>query len=585
MSQEAQLLKLAQSMCNAFEATAKSLERFTGVLNSAKEALSALPGHVAETVGHTKSLEMAASTEQTFSSVTVQRKSFQMQADAFQGIAWSGSGGSDGFRQMATSANRAAVVVEEVSTQCTVVNSKMEQMQRESSFEKSANAATRLNKETEKAGKAQDKLNNKLKNMVKTVMGLKGGTSVYAGFAKKISNVALAPFDLPKMSTAVQSAMDRGPKSVTGSYTTANQNMQNIAAGGALSMLAAMQPAVDRFNEFLHSAEGSAVIEGISQAFGALGSVAGMVIDVLVSGAQLILDNWGTVAPVLIALAAALGISMVGSAIASMVAWVSATWPLLLIVGIIALIILAINNAGVSFAEMGQVVGEIFGWLYTRIYNVFATIWNVVASFIEFFKNVFNDPVGAVKNLFFDLFDAVLGFVEDTARAIDTLLGTDMATPIMVIRNKVNDWVTENVPENETVVERMQMKDYGETMAAWGEAGANIGKNIDEFSLSGGGLFDSLGSIENTLGGIQSDTSSLNKSVDMSQEDIKSLVDMAEQRYINNINLQTQAPVINVNGQNTGHTVADRQSIADTLTAMLVQQKASNGELSIARTT
>ena len=93
------------------------------------------------------------------------------------------------------------------------------------------------------------------------------------------------------------------------------------------------------------------------------------------------------------------------------------------------------------------------------------------------------------------------------------------------------------------------------------------------------------GDTEKYLGGIYDNTKSLDKSVDMSQEDIKSLVDMAEQRYINNINLQTQAPVINVNGQNTGHTAADRQSFAAALTTILTEQRASNSELSIARAT
>lgn len=34
----------------------------------------------------------------------------------------------------------------------------------------------------------------------------------------------------------------------------------------------------------------------------------------------------------------------------------------------------------------------------------------------------------------------------------------------------------------------------------------------------------------------------------MSDEDIKSLVDVAERRYVNNVNLTAQTPVITVNG-------------------------------------
>lgn len=61
----------------------------------------------------------------------------------------------------------------------------------------------------------------------------------------------------------------------------------------------------------------------------------------------------------------------------------------------------------------------------------------------------------------------------------------------------------------------------------------------------------------------------------MTDEDLKSLVDIAERRYVNNINLTSQAPVINVTGQNTGNTQADRMNLANTLRDILVQQVAS----------
>ena len=40
----------------------------------------------------------------------------------------------------------------------------------------------------------------------------------------------------------------------------------------------------------------------------------------------------------------------------------------------------------------------------------------------------------------------------------------------------------------------------------------------------------------------------IEKSVNMSEEDIKALVDVAERRYVNNINLTAQTPVITING-------------------------------------
>lgn len=77
------------------------------------------------------------------------------------------------------------------------------------------------------------------------------------------------------------------------------------------------------------------------------------------------------------------------------------------------------------------------------------------------------------------------------------------------------------------------------------------------------------------VGGIADSVSSIQKSVQMTDEDLKSLVDIAERRYVNNINLTSQAPVIQVTGQNTGNTQADRMNLANTLRDILVQQVAS----------
>ena len=71
----------------------------------------------------------------------------------------------------------------------------------------------------------------------------------------------------------------------------------------------------------------------------------------------------------------------------------------------------------------------------------------------------------------------------------------------------------------------------------------------------------------------------------MTQEDIKSLVDVAERRYVNNINLTSKTPVINISGQNTGHTAADRQNLANAIRDILIEESASGAVRSTARPT
>lgn len=102
------------------------------------------------------------------------------------------------------------------------------------------------------------------------------------------------------------------------------------------------------------------------------------------------------------------------------------------------------------------------------------------------------------------------------------------------------------------------------------------------------GSSSSLGAYSNIptfdqVSGIADSMSGIKKSMEMTDEDLKSLVDIAERRYVNNINLTSQAPVINITGQNTGNTPADRQNLANALRDILVQQVAAGSVQTTAR--
>ena len=101
---------------------------------------------------------------------------------------------------------------------------------------------------------------------------------------------------------------------------------------------------------------------------------------------------------------------------------------------------------------------------------------------------------------------------------------------------------------------------------------------------SAGGLYDvpSFDEMAGTLGDIGKDVKGIKKSVDLSNEDLKSLVDVATRRYVNNINLTSQTPVITINGQNTGRTKEDREALADAIALVLAEQIASGAAGTIA---
>ena len=101
---------------------------------------------------------------------------------------------------------------------------------------------------------------------------------------------------------------------------------------------------------------------------------------------------------------------------------------------------------------------------------------------------------------------------------------------------------------------------------------------------SAGGLYDvpAFDEMAGTLGDIGKDVKGIKKSVDLSNEDVKMLVDVATRRYVNNINLTSQTPVITINGQNTGRTKEDREALADAIKLVLAEQWAAGATNAIA---
>lgn len=354
----------------------------------------------------------------------------------------------------------------------------------------------------------------------------------------------------------------------------------------------AMEPAMQKLNDFLNSDLGQKMLSGLVTGLEMLGSAASWVVDLLAAGAQWVADNWDVVSVVLqfagsafLALAAI----SVASAIASAVAWAVANWPLVLLTAIIFGLIQAMYQSGMTSEEVFSKIGAGAGWLFALGYNLVAAAWDLIATFAEFFANVFDNPIAAIANLFLGLFNFIMDIVSNAAGAIDALLGSNISGAVKGFQGKVNDFVHGVFGENQVKIQRMDQVSYRETMDRFAAKGAGIGKALDNFSIDdfagkfAGAGFDysaMLGDIPGTLGGIKDDTGAIKRSVALSEEDMKLLVDMAERRYVNNINLTAQTPVINVSGQNTGNSEADAGWLADTLQRMLIEQAASHTDLS-----
>lgn len=275
------------------------------------------------------------------------------------------------------------------------------------------------------------------------------------------------------------------------------------------------------------------------------------------------------------------------------------TWVLMglaLIVGALYAGVAAYNHfTGASVSATGIIAG-VMSMLGAHVYNTVAFMYNGFAIFVNFIGNVFNNPVAAVKVLFYDMAQTVLGYLLNIANGIEGLVNKIPGVTVD-LTSGVESWINNLGAKSAAVKESsgwkeyfspMEYKDYGSAFSSGYDKGSNFFSNIfgggvgaDLGNFSAGGA--SLGDINDKLGGIGKDVGSIKKSVDMSKEDIKLMVDMATQRYVNKINLTAQTPVITVNGANTGNTEADRKAMADVMALILQEQLAAGSAKSTAR--
>ena len=247
-------------------------------------------------------------------------------------------------------------------------------------------------------------------------------------------------------------------------------------------------------------------------------------------------------------------------------------WIIILIIALIALFyaaVAAVNKfAGTSVSATGiicgafmwalSVVGNIFIALWNLVVDVFVLIYNLVATVANFIGNVFTDPIGAVCRLFFDLADTVLGILQALASAIDTIFGSNLAGAVQGWRDSLGGWVDSTFGQGEEIMAKLNAEDmklgrFDNTNAF--DMGYSFGEGIDESianfdpsslfdtNVPGAGDYADLSGYGSDLGGlggigsgvddIAGNTGAIADSMDITEEDLKYLRDIAEQEAIN----------------------------------------------------
>lgn len=349
------------------------------------------------------------------------------------------------------------------------------------------------------------------------------------------------------------------------------------------------------WNDFIRTDQGQELLGEAISLLSVMAQVGTDALSGIGSAALFVADNMDMILPILAAVglgfllvkAQAVQAALGSAAVAGihMASWAAANWPILLLVALFAGVLIAAQQFGIGMQEVGGWVGQVFGMTYAVGYNVFATLWNVIASFAEFFANVFNDPVAAIAHLFSNALDTILSMVETAAGAIDALTGSHLQGAVSGFRGKLSGWVDDTFGENAIQIKRMANLDIGATAAEWGNYGANLGSKLDNLDLDIGKLAGSFNDLDLSGGNNIDKVAKVGKvgkvdDIKLSDEDLKIYRDLAERRYMNKIELKTLAPEINVSIPESagGNLTAD--DVTDYIRKMLIEQMNSQTSVS-----
>ena len=375
------------------------------------------------------------------------------------------------------------------------------------------------------------------------------------------------------------------------------QSAQNTA-------MMAFQPVLQRLNDMANSEAFQAFLDRAITGMATLANIVLNVFDLMGAAGSFVADNWSIISPIVygvvaalavyatylgiikaleLASAAAKGVMAVAEFIhvaalaAQTGATISATaaqmglngamyacpivWIIMLIIALIAIFYAAVGAinkfAGTSVSATGLIAGA-FAMLAASVVNIFVVpTWNAIASLVNFIGNVFNDPIAAIKVLFYDMCLTVIGYIANLAHAIEDLLNKIPGVTVDITSGLDSfysglEQAQQAVKDESGWVEYMGRMDYVD-YSEWGNAGYDFGAGVEDsiknFSFSDlfgmtdipdpseyttsayqSGFQDTIG---DNIGSIAGDTGAIKDSMDITEEELKYLRDAAEQEAVN----------------------------------------------------
>ena len=370
----------------------------------------------------------------------------------------------------------------------------------------------------------------------------------------------------------------------------------------ALSMFA---PILTKINQIANSTKFQQVTTALINGLAGVANIASSVLDILISIASVIVDNWSWIQPIIMGIVAAMliynGVMLVGNTIMAVQAAVKAihtamttawsvatftataaqqglnaallacpiTWIILLIIAVIAAIYAACaavaKFTGIANSGFGVICGGImvviafFKNLGLSVANIALGIWNALGACVSNIGTAFHNVISNVQGWFYNLLSTALTVVAGICEALNKLPFVEF--DYSGITNKASEYAAKSAEAYGNVEEYKSVADaFNEGMstfdtfqdgwaadafasgAAWGDGVADKVSGMFDFSaldsmgadsLDAFNLGNDLDSIYGNTGDIANNTAATADALDIAEEDLAYMRDIAEREAIN----------------------------------------------------